>query len=102
PDLEEVAATATADKIRRGARESVDLIRLRAPEVDAETRSTAARDLGDMHSARGGAALKELLAAMDQAAAAGNPPDAALRDVYRDSLQRIDRYQHAVRGFDYL
>ena len=79
---EEIAKADPSAKIRRAARESIDLIRLSGslPQGTEADRLEAARDLGTLHSARGRAALAETLDHMDKDATAGKPPDAAARD----------------------
>src|SRR5208282_461414 len=104
PALEEIAKTDPAQKIRHTARESIDLIRLDGtfPEGVEVDRLEAARDLGNLHSARGRSLLADLLAETDNDATPGKPPDASARDVYQQSIAQIDRYQNLVGAFDCL
>ena len=104
PALEEIVQTDPSKKLRHTARESIDLIRLDGtfPEDVSVDRLEAARDLGELHSARGRSLLADLLAETDKDATAGRPPDEAARDVYRQSIAQIDRYQNLVGAFDCL
>ena len=70
PSLEEVAADKDAsEKVRRMARESTDVIRIQSFDTKPEDRQSAARDLGQMRSARGEAILNDRLEHMAKEAA---------------------------------
>jgi urea transport system permease protein len=104
PELDEIRNSDAPPRIRRAARESIDLIRLSGtfPDGVKVDRLEAARDLGSLHSARGSDALKELLKEMDKDSAHGRAADEANRGLYQQSIQQIDRYQNVVAAFDCL
>ncbi len=102
----ELALEREADaKIQHVMRESRSLIQLGAPaaEVSDEIRLEAARNLGTLCSARGGALLKELL----EKAAKAEPGTASVLsaiqlEVYQQSLDAIESYQLRVRWLGYV
>ncbi len=101
--LDDIAKTDPSARIRRTARESVDLIHLSGGiphQGEAVDRLQAARDLGLLHSARGRSALTDALVQMDKEAKAGKSPDAAARNVYQQAIAQIDRYQYWVSVFE--
>jgi urea transport system permease protein len=104
PALDEIVQSDPSSTVRHAARESVALIRFKGtfPPGVSVNRVDAARELGVLHSARARAALAEALKQMDEDAAAGKPVDATAREVYRQSIQQIDRYQAWVGAFDCL
>jgi urea transport system permease protein len=74
----------------RAARESILLIRLsvNAPGQTPEGQLAAARELGEMHSARGSILLQDLLK--------DSSLDSATRETYEQAVAQIERYQFWV------
>lgn len=92
-------------KIQHVMGESRSLIQLGAPagEVSDEIRLEAARNLGTLCSARGGALLKELLQKAEKAEnGAASVLSAIQLDVYQQSLDAIESYQLRVRWLGYV
>ena len=105
PDLELALEREADAKILRVMRESRSLIRLGAPagEVSDEIRLEAARNLGTLCSARGGALLKELLQKAEKVEkGAASVLSAIQLDVYQQSLDAIESYQLRVRWLGYV
>jgi urea transport system permease protein len=104
PPLAEVAGSDSPENIRRAARESAALIRLGGgiPQQSRDDRLAAARELGEMRSARAAPALQELLKPLDEAAGKNETVDDASREVYRQALSQIQSYERWVRGFEYI
>ncbi|MEE3372166.1 MAG: urea ABC transporter permease subunit UrtB [Planctomycetota bacterium] len=102
PDLELALEREADPKIQRAMRESRSLIRLGAPagEVSDEIRLEAARTLGTLCSARGGALLKEILAKSEKESSSAL--SAIQLDVYQQSLDAIESYQLRVRWLGYV
>jgi urea transport system permease protein len=102
PALEEIVQSDPSERIRRAARESIALVRLKGtfPDGVSVDRVEAARELGVLHSARGRNAMVEQLKQMDKDAEAGKPVNEAAREVYQQSIRQIDRYQTWVGVFD--
>ena len=102
PDLVLALEQEQDPKIRHAMRESLSLIQLAAPadKIAEEVRREAARTLGTLCSARGGALLKELLAPRDDASQP-LPAGAALA-VYEEALAQIESYQLKVRLLSYV
>ncbi len=100
--LEEVEKSDSPDKVRRTARESIDMIRLSGADMKPEDRVSAAKDLAEMRSPRGGSALQDFLDRMDRDEKAGKPVDLALRAEYQKDLDHIESYQRLVRGLGYV
>jgi len=88
--LDEVVKSDSDEKVARVAAESILLIRLRAnvPGQTPEVQLAAARELGEMHSARGSILLQDLL--KDRSL------DSATREIYEQALAQIERYQFWV------
>ena len=104
-DLELALERETDAKIQHVMRESRSLIQLGAPvdEVSDEIRLEAARNLGTLCSARGGALLKELLQKAEKAEnGAASVLSAIQLDVYQRSLDAIESYQLRVRWLGYV
>ncbi len=102
PALEEILKTDQSAKIHRAARESIALVRLKGtfPPGEAVDRVEAARELGSLQSLRARPAIADQLARMDKDAAEGKPVDTDARDVYRQALRQINRYESLVGIFD--
>ena len=102
PDLEEVAKSDAPERIRRTARESIDIIRLTGADMKPDDRLAAAKDLAGMRSLRGGASIQDLLEHMARDAKAGKPVDADLRAQLQKDFDQIENYQRLVRGLGYV
>ncbi len=105
PDLELALEREADAKIQHVMRESRSLIQLGAPadEVSDEIRLEAARNLGTLCSARGGALLKELLQKAEKAESETDSVLSAIQlDVYQQSLDAIESYQLRVRWLGYV
>jgi urea transport system permease protein len=98
--LQVLRETSESEAIVRAARMSVALIRL-SGRVEGQSREdalAAARDLGELQSARGVSLLEELI----EKESAGVPTDADARSIYSQSLDEIESYQRWVRGFQHV
>ena len=102
--LGRVADTATSEHVARIARESICLIRLggRVEGQSAEEAIAAARQLGEMRSARGSAVLAEILSKPASRLPEGLPRSDRAQQAYRESFDQIEGYQRWVRGFKHL
>lgn len=88
--LGEVVKSDSDEEVVRAARESIHLIRLSAnvPGQTQEDRLAAARELGEMHSARGRILLQDLLK--------DSSLDSVTRETYEQAIDQIERYQFWV------
>lgn len=104
PHLQEILKSESVEKIRCTARESILLIRINGliPDQSVQDRLSAARELGEMRSARALPVLEALLKKIDAAALEGKPIDVVARDTYAKAVKQIESYQRYVRGFEYL
>jgi len=102
--IDRIVASDAGERTVRAARISASIIRL-SGRVQGQTREkalAAARELGELQSARGAPVLEaalELEASQDPGSL---PADADARKVYRSSLDQIEGYQRWVRGFEHL
>jgi urea transport system permease protein len=104
PYLEEMLESESVETVRRVAQESLLLIRLKSDVADLADagRLDAARELGEMRSARGAAALADLLNRIGKQTAQDKQIDPITRSVYEEAAQKIASYQTKVRFFGYF
>ena len=104
PYLEEMLESESVETVRRVAQESLLLIRLKSDVADLADagRLDAARELGEMRSARGAAALADLLNRIGKQTAQDKQIDPITRSVYEEAAQKIASYQTKVRVFGYF
>ena len=103
PALEEVVADSNpSEKVRRKARESIDVIRIQSADSKVDDRLAAASDLGQMRSARGEAILKEQLEQMNRDAKEGKKVNSDAQPAYQKAVDQIESYQRLVRGLGYV
>jgi urea transport system permease protein len=94
--LEEVAAAENPRRITYAANEGVWLLKLGDPDNSREDLIAAARQLGDMRSARGATRLVDVVELLDQQEADGQSVDEELRTVFQQQLTNIKTYQDRV------
>ena len=102
--LEELSSSETNADAQYTIRESICLIRLggKIPDQELEDRLAAARELGEMRSARGLPLLEERLQELDAAAPEGTPVNPVASAVYRQAVEEIQSYRKYVHGFEHL
>ncbi|MCH2117523.1 MAG: urea ABC transporter permease subunit UrtB [Pirellulales bacterium] len=93
-ELEEVCNQDSNDQVIFRAKESVALLQLIDTKKDLTVRQHAAKELGEMASARAGPLIEDLLE--------NENTDESLRKVCQQSLAQIESYQGVVRVLGYI